>query len=130
MSPIQILDRHAVNELKGLSTGNSENFFLDQVLLFAERVREQLPRLDTAARDHDIVTLRSLAHALGGSAAAIGAMRLSELSLDLEDRAEAMDLHQLRPAVTAIKLAFLDSERELAIAASDVYIAFERIVAT
>ena len=122
----QVIDQTIVRELKDLSSGAESSFFLDQVLLFSRRGRQSLTALDGALSSGERAAAGRAAHALAGSAAVIGAARLSELCLDLEERQARWDDLTLQRSVQAIHREFAEAERLLAGEASDVFITVDR----
>jgi HPt (histidine-containing phosphotransfer) domain-containing protein len=74
-----ILDEAFVAELKALSGPDCPEFFAKQIGLFSRRARELLGALRAGAAAADAAAVEKAAHALAGSAANVGARRLTAL---------------------------------------------------
>ena len=89
------LDPEIVRELQELSDIQHPQFFRQQIALFATRGRSLLEALRQGIETDEPDKVRAAAHALGGSAGAIGARGLRLICQSIEDhcgRARRQDL--------------------------------------
>src|ERR671936_1773170 len=80
-----VLDAAALQTIRSLGMG----VLPDVVEAFLATAPQHLSQLHEAAGRSDALTLAEAAHALKGSAAALGARKVSALSLDLDTRGQA-----------------------------------------
>jgi two-component system, sensor histidine kinase and response regulator len=86
-------DREILGELRELAVGEEPSFLSDLLDSYVKESRGRLLQLREAARRGDRRSLLSLAHALKGSSANLGASHLAKLSSGLE-----MDLRRVLAA--------------------------------
>lgn len=101
-----VLDNAVLSELKEFSDEDDRSFFKDQVEIFLRRGSELTTDIAAYARAEAFTEMRRRAHALAGSAASIGAIRLRDLCLHLERR-EALRYHDVADRVEDIDEEFL-----------------------
>ena len=95
-----VLDQDRLNSLREIG---GEGFIADLLRDFLDDARDLFRRLEIALAGDDISSVRAEAHALGSSAANVGALRLNQLSLTLE-RARAGEIRlQGRRSLREIK---------------------------
>jgi CheY-like chemotaxis protein len=70
---------------------------------FVDDTPEQLKKLDLAAQDDDAAALKSVAHYLRGSAACVGANRMTQLCGEIETMA-CQGLPQVAPTLGALQM--------------------------
>ncbi|MDH3527079.1 MAG: PAS domain S-box protein [Gammaproteobacteria bacterium] len=75
---------------------------------FVENGIADLERLERAAAENDMETLTAVAHHLKGSSGNIGAMRLAELSGQLEQRSRSQDITSASEQVRTLNSEFRD----------------------
>jgi signal transduction histidine kinase/DNA-binding response OmpR family regulator len=83
------------------------------VSLFVRDAPAQIEEIRAALQRRDVAALAMAAHALKGSAATIGAERLSERAGELETIARGGDLNHLEPRLDGLEAAFQELESAL-----------------
>jgi CheY-like chemotaxis protein len=82
--PDVVLDPSVLDHIRELEEPGETTLFGDMLRAFQASASEQLQRLQLATRTGDAEVITDAAHALKGSAAALGATRVRALALDLE----------------------------------------------
>jgi len=100
-----VLDRKALENIRSLQSEGAADILSQIINLFLEETPNQLKNLQQAIRDNDAGTVYSIAHSLKSSSANLGAMKLSALLKDLEEKGR-------RKALTDTPSLFLQIENE------------------
>ena len=87
----EVLDMAVLAELRELGEECGPTFFPDLVNTYVGCGREYVLELETALADKDSEGLRKMAHALKGSSANLGVLRVAELARKLEDKGRDQD---------------------------------------
>ena len=104
------LDARVLGELRALDTPGS-GFFLGVIGLFLSTVPGRLEALAAAAAQGDAKTVGAVAHALRSTCGNVGAKRMHDLCVQIEDA--AADEAALEPLVRALALEFRHVRTEL-----------------
>ncbi len=80
------IDRKVLDNIRALQTEGAEDILTRIITLFLEGMPNQLKKLDQALRANDVNTVHSIAHTLKSSSANLGALKLSVMFKDLEER--------------------------------------------
>jgi len=91
--------------------GGDHDLLQELYAAFAEDAPKKIRDLKTANEDHDMVQIMKRAHAIKGSASAIGAIRSRELASALEAAARDEDAKQIK-SLFALLLAELKAVLE------------------
>jgi len=106
-----VLDAKALAKLQELDPGGSSGLVARVLSTYAQSLQRQLAGLEAARRDADAQGQRHVAHTLKSSSASVGALALSALCADVEQRlreGQSLDLDGQLDALTA------EAERVLA----------------
>jgi len=106
-----VLDAKALAKLQELDPGGSSGLVARVLATYAQSLQRQLANLQAARRDADVQGQRHVAHTLKSSSASVGALALSALCADVEQRlreGRSLDLGGQLDALTA------EAERVLA----------------
>ena len=100
--PHELVDPSLLEELHGI--GGAE-FVSELITQFEIDAEERIAGLVAAAETLDRETIRSTAHALKGSSASVGAVKLKELSADLESGATTKTQEELKSLGVELRTA-------------------------
>ena len=107
------LDAATLHELKLLDEAGGGGLIAELVEMFATGTPERIARLRAAAQSGKAADVAQEAHALKGSAGALGAVSLLTLVGQLEAKAKAGDLAHASQQLDAIEVEFRSSLAEL-----------------
>jgi HPt (histidine-containing phosphotransfer) domain-containing protein len=106
-----VLDPKALAKLQELDPSGSSGLVARVLATYAQSLQRQLVNLQAARRDADAQGQRHVAHTLKSSSASVGALALSALCADVEQRlreGQSLDLSERLDALAA------EAERVLA----------------
>lgn len=109
ISPGVVAEEPAANDEEDEIAEIREMFgdgFAELAALFRSDSLKRIDMLQSASSDKDAAMLAKIAHAFSGSAASIGAARLSSLCKELEMQSRAGKLHDSNERLNAIKKEF------------------------
>lgn len=102
-TPKGMINRTALEAIRNLQSEGNPDILARIVNLYLENTPEQLTKLQRALDTQDAVTLRNIAHNLKSSSANLGAMQLSALCKDLEEKARHNSLMGTTEIVSRIR---------------------------
>ncbi len=84
MSDAAKMDMQTIDELKDLVDEDDPDFFVEIVKGYIETAKSSIQNLLEAVNTNDVAKVASTAHCLKGSSGNIGALRMQEISFELE----------------------------------------------
>lgn len=95
---VPVLDHEAIANVRSLERPDQPDIFSEIVEIFLATSNDDVEALVAAAERGELETVRRIAHSMKGSAANLGARRLSEICAGIERdiRAGTMDIAKLR----------------------------------
>ncbi len=87
-----VIDQKALENIRALQSEGAEDILTRIITLFLDDTPKQLEKLHQALRDKDANTVRSIAHSLKSSSASLGALRMSTLLKELEEKGRTNSL--------------------------------------
>ncbi|MCD6581286.1 MAG: response regulator [Desulfuromusa sp.] len=81
-----VIDQKALENIRALQSEGAEDILTRIITLFLDDTPKQLEQLHQALLDKDANTIRSIAHSLKSSSASLGALKMSALLKDLEEK--------------------------------------------
>lgn len=87
-----IIDQVALEAIHSLQTEGNEDILTRIINIYLSDAPQQMIKLQQALDDQDAVGLRNIAHSLKSSSANLGAMQLSALFKELEEKARLNSL--------------------------------------
>ncbi len=100
------VDKNTLDALRILDTAETPYGFIGLVNTFLESSRKQIDRLQEAFDTRDTETIAQIAHSLRSSSANLGAVTLSQLCKDLENKADPGALPAVGDLIVAISEEF------------------------
>ncbi len=107
------VDQKVLDNIRALQTEGTEDILTLIIKLFIEDTPNQLEKLQQALYEKDADTVCSIAHTLKSSSANLGALKLSVLFKDLEERARRNALIETTKLFAIIENEFKTTERLL-----------------
>ena len=107
------VDRKVLDNIRALQAEGAEDILTRIIKLFLEDTPNQLEKLQQALRDKDADTIRSIAHTMKSSSANLGALTLSALFKDLEERGRRNALMQTTKLFAQVEKEFQKTEKLL-----------------
>ena len=108
-----VIDGSALEQIMAIDPDNGQSILDGIIDTFCDSGAELLETLLVAANSDDMDGVASVAHSLKSSSASVGAMRLSNLSRDLEAIAKANDKDAVRSAAQTARQEFEAAASEL-----------------
>lgn len=99
--------------LEDLIATTDEEFVNELIDAYLEDSPTLIDEMKTALQNNDAASFRRAAHSLKSSSASLGAMRLSEVSKELEMIGKSGDLNQVDGKIEDLIIIFEQVEREL-----------------
>ncbi|MDX2493378.1 MAG: Hpt domain-containing protein, partial [Desulfuromusa sp.] len=87
-----VIDQKALENIRALQSEGAEDILTKIITLFLDDTPKQLEQLHQALRDKDANTVRTIAHSLKSSSANLGALGLSSLLKELEEKGRTNSL--------------------------------------
>ena len=88
-----VIDQKSLENIRALQSEGTEDILTKIITLFLDDTPQQLEKLHQALRDKDANTIRAIAHSLKSSSATLGAMGLSSLLKELEEKGRTNSLN-------------------------------------
>lgn len=74
---------------------NDEDLLQKMLAMFLQTAEQALTDIEAATAQHDLLTVKALAHKLKGSASAVGALKIIEDAVNIETAAGNDDVNQI-----------------------------------
>ncbi len=114
MAEATILDPHAIAELRSLNPDDNDEFLREIAGIFLDDTPQRLAELDQSLAAGDVSKFTRAAHSIKGSSSNLGASALRAVAEDLENRAHAEGLGDVRDLVAQLKAEFTRTQAALA----------------
>lgn len=113
MPEASIIDPQAIENLRALNPGDSDQFLREITGIFLEDTPQRISELDQSLQSGDIPRFTRAAHSIKGSAANLGAVALRTAAEQLEQHSRQQGLANVAPMVATIKTEFARAQTAL-----------------
>jgi two-component system sensor histidine kinase/response regulator len=100
------IDHKSLQNIRALQAEGAEDILTRIITLFLDDTPEQLTTLQQALRDKNATTVRSIAHSLKSSSATLGALGLSSLFREMEEKGRTNSLSGATELFVQVKSEF------------------------
>ncbi len=108
-----LLNMETIQSLRELGSADGKEFFLEILNLFLSESEKIMKKIDFQIAGKIFKELRISAHTLKGASANVGAVRLSELSSKMEEKAKNSDENNLGVLHTELMKCYVLTRIEL-----------------
>jgi HPt (histidine-containing phosphotransfer) domain-containing protein len=108
-----LLNEETLNSLRELGSSDGKLFFLEIINLFLSESEKIMSKIDSQIKGKIFNELRISAHTLKGASANVGAVKLSELSSKMEEKAKLLDGINLEELHSELKKCYVLTRIEL-----------------
>lgn len=109
----ELLDRDRLDQLKALEAALGQPVIPEVIGVYLDDGPRRLDGLREALARGDAADLEGVAHSLKGSSGNVGARRVQELCLAIEERAKAGDVAAVGPLLERLEDAYAATRRAL-----------------
>jgi HPt (histidine-containing phosphotransfer) domain-containing protein len=108
-----VLDPNAIAELRSLNPGDNDEFLREIAGIFLDDTPQRIAELDQSLAAGDAPKFTRAAHSIKGSSSNLGATGLRAVAEDLETRARAEGLRDVRELIVQLKAEFVRTQTAL-----------------
>src|SRR3954470_10586089 len=113
MPDVPVIDPQAIESLRALNPGDSDQFLREIVGIFLEDTPVRIAELDQSLAAGDASKFTRAAHSIKGSSANLGAMALRAVAEKLEHQSRTAGLGGVTKLVAEVKAEFARAQAEL-----------------